>query len=333
MIKKLLIILFVFSLNNSFSQANVCKEALQKDFLDKIKGYKPTDLVPYNVISDSWQQKWGLMDKKSKKKLTEPFMNYPTTFHPNISFFYEDCDVEISSDYHLNVKNLMITEEYDNSPASKIQVLDSVNGYKGFKVDEDGTLLAYSKAYYKSKNHYWNISKPFLYKNEYYAIVPNKDRNSVIINTNGDVKKGSVYKTISYTAYKLKNENLLYVEDLEGNKGFITLSGSKYLYGDLLKSPFYHNELFGYSIQHDGMRNAGRFYVDSISKSGVLDLTKMKWLIKPKKGLKIIDMCYTSKTAIQTDYTSREDANIYFIVLEDKLRYLIDEKGKKYIAK
>jgi hypothetical protein len=43
-------------------------------------------------------------------------------------------------------------------------------------------------------------------------------------------------------------------------------------------------------------------------------------------------MVYTSERDIKTDYTKRQKANIYFIVLEDNFRYLIDEQGNKYIA-
>jgi len=319
--------------NLMFSQSEKCKPILEKDFIAKIKDYQPTDLIPYNVVSDSWEKKWGLMDKKTKKKLTAPLMNYASTFNPNISFFYEDCDVEINNNYKLKVKDLMVlSEEYDSSVDPKIQVLDSVNGYRGFKVDDNGNLTAYSKAYFRDSWHSWNISKPILHNKKYYAIVKNKDGDKIVINTEGEIKKDFVYKSIYYTEYKHLDESLLYVEDVEGNKGFITLSGTKLHYGKLLKKPFYHNEIFGYSIQHDGIRGAGT-YEDSITQSGILDLTTMKWLMKPKKGLKIIDMVYTSENRIKTDYTNRQNANIYFVVLNDKFRYLIDEEGNTYIPK
>jgi len=330
--KTILIILFIFPFNHIISQTEKCKPILKKDFLDKIKDYKPTDLIPYNVVNDNWQEKWGLMDKKTKKRLTKPLMNYASTFNPDISFFYEECDVKINNRYELNAEDLMVTvEEYDDSVDPKIQVLDSINGYRGFKVDDNGNLTAYSKAYFKDNWHSWNISKPIFYEHEYYAIVQNNEGNKIVIDTNGDIKKDFKYKSLKYTDYKQNGESLLYAEDLKGNKGFITLSGNKYYFGKLLKSPFYSNEVFGYSIQHDGIRGAYTYH-DSISKSGILDLTKMEWLIKPKKGLKIIDMVYTSESVIKTDYTNRQNANIYFIVLEDKFRYLIDEKGNKYIS-
>lgn len=330
---KVLLFLLGIVLSNVYSQTHNCKKILQENFIEKIEGYKPTDLIPYNVISDSWEEKWGLMDRKTKKKLTKPLMGYASTFKPNLSFFYQECDVKITSDYKLNVNKLTIEATSYNSEEFEIKVLDSINGYRGFKVDSSGNLIAYSKAYFKENEHMWNISTPFPFERDYYAVVSKGEGNKVIINTKGEILKGIVYKIIRYTDYKINGENLLYVEDHKNNKGFITLSGSKFLYGKLLKSPFYGNEIFGYSIQHDGFTETGSLNRDSISKSGVLDLTKMKWLIKPKKGVKIIDMCYTSEIAVKTDYTNREYANIYFIVLEDKLRYLIDEKGNKYIPK
>lgn len=333
MTKPLFVILISLFTQLSFSQKEECTPILQKDFVDKIQGYDPMNLVPYNVNNDSWEKDWGLMDRKTKKKLTAPLMSHAGTFNANLTFFYNDCDVKITNKLELLVKNLMIySEDYDDSDRAKIKLLDSINGFKGFEVDSLGNLTGYSQAYYKNQNHYWNISTPFLYQNNYYAIVENSDGNSIIINTKGEAILKSIYKAIVHTNYQKNNEDLLYVEDLEGKRGFITLSGSKFLYGELLKYPFNHNDIFGYSIQHDG-NNGNSYSVDAITQSGILDLTKMEWLIKPTKGLKMFDMVYASNKSIKTDAENRKLANIYFIVSGKKMDYLIDEKNNKYIAK
>ena len=328
---RILIILFFAVTLNMYSQAENCTNEIQKDFLDKIKGYNPIDLIPYNVASDDWKKKWGLMDKKTKKKLTKPFMNFASTFNPNISFFYKECDVEINSNYELNVEELTIEmTEGTSSNIPKINVLDSVNGYSGFRVDKEGNLSSYSKLYYRNKDYSWNISKPFFENNQYFAIVKNLNGNKVVIDTLGKINAKFIYKTIKLTQYNHNNEKLLYFEDLKGKRGFGTLSGKKLLYGELLKSPFFTNEVFGYSIQNDGV---GKPH-ESISKSGILDLTTMKWVIKPKKGLKIIDMCYTSDKEIKTDALNRDKVNIYFVILrDDGIQYLIDVNGTKYLPK
>ncbi|WP_299619293.1 hypothetical protein [uncultured Tenacibaculum sp.] len=319
-----LIILLVFFINNIFSQVEKCKSTLQKDFLSKIKTYKPTDLIPYYDIDN---EKWGLMHQKTKKKLTKALMKYPSTFNPDISFSYGKCDVKINKNYELKVTDLRYDDSEEFHSEEDIQVLDSINGYRGFKVNDNGNLIAYSKAYFRSNHHYWNISKPFLFEKEYYTIVRG-EKQDVIINTKGEIKKGFIYKSITYTKYKYQGDSLIYIEDFNGKKAFVTLSGSRMLYGKLLTLPQYHNESFNFSIQHNG-----DVYMDSISKSGVLDLVTMKWLIKPKKKLKIIDIIYTSENDIKTDFSNRKKANIYFIVSNGKSKYLIDEKRNKYIPK
>ena len=291
MAKPTYIIIFYFLAQLSFSQADKCTPILQKDFVAKIQGYNPMDLVPYNVVNDGWEEKWGLMDKKSKKKLTAPLMNYAATFNPDVTFFYEECDVRISNSYQLYVKDLMIySEDYDDSADPKIQLLDSTN-----------------------------------------AVVKNPNGLPIVINTKGESQLEPKYKQLRHTSYQKNKEDLLYVEDVTGNKGFITMSGTKVLYGELLKYPFYSNDIFGYSIQHDGIRGSG-VYRDSITKSGVLDLTKMEWHIKPVQHLKIVDMVYTSNKSITSAPENRHLANIYFVILNRKFQYLVDEKNIRFIA-
>lgn len=324
----LLFMLFILILKNSFSQNDECKSVIKEGFFDKIKNHNPMDLIPYNIMNEdgyTWPPKWGLMDKNTKIKVTEPLMHRAATFNPNLSFIYhcnKGFEVKITSDFELTIRDFFpdIWEYYDNS---NFDILDSINGYRGFKVDDNGKLIAFSKAYFIDKRQK-NISNPFRYNNEYYAIVNSENGNSIIINTEGEAKKGFSYKRISYTDIVFKDEQIFYIVDFQDEKAFITLSGNKYLFGELLNFPVNHNNHFGYSIQQ---------YVNNTNNvvtTGILDLITMEWLITPTMGLNITDICFTSEKDIQTDYRNRDNANIYFIVLEDNLRYLIDIKGEKY---
>ena len=75
------------------------EKIIKEQIVDKIKGYKPTDLVPYSKDG----KKWALMDVKSRKILTDFVLNYSDTFDPE---FYVNIDIngleeemKISSDY------------------------------------------------------------------------------------------------------------------------------------------------------------------------------------------------------------------------------------------
>ena len=54
------------------------EKMMKKQIVDKIKNYKPTDLVPYSKDG----KKWALMDVKSRKILTDFVMRSPSTFNP-----------------------------------------------------------------------------------------------------------------------------------------------------------------------------------------------------------------------------------------------------------
>jgi len=60
------------------------KNIVKTEIVDKIKGYKPTDLVPYSKDG----KKWALMDVKSRKILTD-FVSenkYSFLWFPLVSF-------------------------------------------------------------------------------------------------------------------------------------------------------------------------------------------------------------------------------------------------------
>ena len=127
------------------------EEIVQKYIIDKIKGYKPTDLVPYSKDG----KKWALMDVKSRKILTDFVMRIPSTFNP-----------EFMADINIGKWNygMMINTNYDILPlviACSIPEWFDVKKTDelGFQVDEQGRMTAYNK-------DYEYISKPILYKGE-----------------------------------------------------------------------------------------------------------------------------------------------------------------------
>ena len=62
------------------------EKMMKKQIVDKIKNYKPTDLVPYSKDG----KKWALMDVKSRKILTDFILDEPSTFNPDIYINIDD---------------------------------------------------------------------------------------------------------------------------------------------------------------------------------------------------------------------------------------------------
>ena len=290
------------------------EEIVQKYIIDKIKGYKPTDLVPYSKDG----KKWALMDVKSRKILTDFVLSWPSTFNP-----------EFMADINIGKWNygMVINTNYDILPlviACSIPEWFDVKKTDelGFQVDEQGRMTAYNK-------DYEYISNPILYKGEYYIIIIKKDKTNVLINQKGEEKEGFHFKEILDIYYKDREtgENVFYVEDLEGKRGLVTISGKKKLYGELLQEVY--SGVLGYSAQKDNEN------IKKIKKSGVVDLMTQEWLIKPQEKYKIYDIIYTSSEKLKKyDETDRNKATVYFLATDKSgQHFVLDIKGKPILPK
>ena len=290
------------------------EEIVQKYIVDKIKGYKPTDLVPYSKDG----KKWALMDVKSRKILTDFVMRIPRTFNP-----------EFMADINIGKWNygMMINTNYDILPlviACSIPEWFDVKKTDelGFQVDEQGRMTAYNK-------DYEYISNPILYKGEYYIIIIKKDKTNVLINQKGEEKEGFHFKEILDIYYKDREtgENVFYVEDLEGKRGLVTISGKKKLYGELLQEVY--SGVLGYSAQKDNEN------IKKIKKSGVVDLMTQEWLIKPQEKYKIYDIIYTSSEELKKDdETDRNKVTVYFLATDKSgQHFVLDIKGNPILPR
>ena len=292
------------------------KEIIKEQIVDKIKNYKLTDLVPYSKDG----KKWALMDVKSRKTLTDFVMRSPSTFNPEFI-----ADINIGK----WVYGMMINTNYDILPLVTYCPMPEREWFDvektdelGFQVDEQGRMTAYNK-------DYEYISNPILYKGEYYIIIIKKDKTNVLINQKGEEKEGFHFKEILDIYYKDREtgENVFYVEDLEGKRGLVTISGKKKLYGELLQEVY--SGILGYSAQKDNEN------IKKIKKSGVVDLMTQEWLIKPQEKYKIYDIIYTSSEKLKKyDETDRNKATIYFLATDQSgQRFVLDIKGNPILPK
>ena len=290
------------------------EKMMKKQIVDKIKNYKPTDLVPYSKDG----KKWALMDVKSRKILTDFVLSWPSTFNPefmaDINIGKSNYGIVINTNYDILplVIACSIPEWFDVKETDEL----------GFQVDEQGRMTAYNK-------DYEYISNPILYKGEYYIIIIKKDKTNVLINQKGEEKEGFHFKEILDIYYKDREigENVFYVEDFEGKRGFVTMSGKKKLYGKLLSGIYY--PILGYSLQKDG------FYSNEIKKSGVVDLMTQKWLIKPQEKYKIYDIIYTSSEEIDDrKIENRNKATVYFLATDQSgQHFVLDINGNPILPK
>ena len=290
------------------------KEIVQKYIVDKIKGYKPTDLVPYSKDG----KKWALMDVKSRKILTDFVMRIPSTFNPefmaDINIGKSNYGMVINTNYNILplVIACSIPEWFDVKKTDEI----------GFQVDEQGRITTYNK-------DYEYISDPILYKGEYYIIIIKKDKTNVLINQKGVEQEGFHFRVMEDTYYKDREtgENVFYVEGFDGKKGLVTISGKKKLYGELLQEVY--SGVLGYSVQKDNEN------IKKIKKSGVVDITTQEWLIKLQEKYKIYAIIYTSSEKLKKyDETDRNKATVYFLATDKSgQHFVLDIKGNPILPK
>ena len=299
------------------------KNIVKTEIVDKIKGYKPTDLVPYSKDG----KKWALMDVKSRKILTDFVMRSPSTFNPDISAelygeYSEESDI-IYSDYRLESEVGLIYPVAVAQTAGTDNLPFQVKEKRKIKVDE---------------TKYKYILEPILYKEEYYTIATKKDNSDVLINERGEELKGFHFRVIkdSYLCKdKNPNEKIFYVEGFDGKKGFVTISGKKKLYGKLMNEPRSyvigegHQSAFGYSLQKDNDD------IRKIKKSGIVDTSTQKWLIKPQEKYKIYSILYTSSEKLKKyDETDRNKATVYFWATDQSgQHFVLDIKGNPILPK
>ena len=320
----LTLMLGIGALGFAQSSREKTKEIIKEQIVDKIKGYKLTDLVPYSKDG----KKWTLMDVKSRKILTDFVLNEPSTFN---------SELNVNINVGERKEEMTIYANYDISPllavcyVSKRGVLDVKEMDKlGFQVDEQGRMTACNK-------DYKYISNPILYKGVYYAIVTYEKyersyfgRVKALINQKGKERKGFRFREMDDTYYKDKEsgENVFYVEDFDGKKGLVTISGKKKLYGELMNDGWYGGRL-GYSVQKDGEN------IKKIKKSGVVDLVTQKWLIKPQEKYKIYRILYTSSEELKKDdVTNRNKATVYFLATDKSgQHFVLDIKGNPILPR
>ena len=296
--------------------AQSVEEVVKEQIVNKIKGYKLTDLVPYSKDG----KKWALMDVKSRKILTDFVLNRSTTFdsklYININIGERQKELRIYSDYTFSI----MVEVMNRSLGTREEPIKTDT--PGFQMDEYGKIISYHA-------DYEYISNPILYKGDYYIVAYKKDNSEVLINERGEEKKEFRFKKILSIGYKDKEsgEDVFYVKDFEGKRGFVTMSGKKKLYGKLLSGIYY--PILGYGLQKDG------FYLNEIKKSGVVDITTQEWLIKPQEKYKIYRILYTSSEEIDDrKIENRNKATVYFLATDQSgQHFVLDIKGNPILPK
>ncbi|MEO7977131.1 hypothetical protein [Flavobacterium sp.] len=203
----------------------------------------------------------------------------------------------------------------------------------------------YSRGFYVVNNKIFSYSGiytycPYLfkYKNRNFAIAL-KDGKKAVINEDGETGSNLGFDYLALEMVNLGNDIIWFkYKNSAGEEGFINMDGEKKLVNDIISGSnsstqgnfsFIDTErslrinYYGYSVE----------YNDELS--GVLDMLKMQWVIRPQKKLEIIAINYTTQKMQGDEVTveNRAGLKFYFNVRDQKKQteYYIDDKLKTYM--
>ncbi len=284
---------------------------LTKEFagVDKTK---LTQLVPFKQ-----NDVWGFMYADTKKVAVKPCFTFINFFTPNFIGFCYQWEVEIYADpFSIDVHEQRVyCNEACVASIEKVFVISSKTDFKGFSVDDGGSLESYADIYYIDENRR-DISAPFEYKYEYFAIVLRND-SCGIIDMFGEPLKGFDfnYKRIALNGFASSiSKAWFYVESFAGDRYFVSTNGEKRFENNTLQIPMFSNIPFGLSVVND----------DAVS--GVFDLKRMDWFIAPQSNYHIDVVYYSAPNEVDfLDPLTREQVDLYFLVRNKNREFFVDK--------
>jgi hypothetical protein len=304
--------------------------SLEKDFsvLKKLSLY---DLVPYTKDG-----KWGYLNKNNLKPITK------AQFHK--VFFAGDClKIEFTEKNYLTVddrgKISIYRPERSQAfppppPASLIYghpKVDTTTGFKGFRVNDRGRITHVSSIYDETE---WvsidaaggpdpeiEIKGPLKIKGNWYAVVQLDGRWGVIDESGKSLNTVSFQyeELIPVDAYQ-GEEAWFYFQDANQKRGFVSSDGAVRLYGEFDSYPF------------TSLNKMQLARVKKGNKNGVIDLTTIEWLIRPRaENIISINNMYRG-SCNKPPVNDRSNVTTFYFLLQDSQNryYYIDQQEVAY---
>lgn len=298
-----------------WAQNESCEEKVKTLLIDKIKDYPSNQLIPYYSEND---EKWGYFDRKSKIKITEPIMRDANFFHPHINLYYsletnghengctgkimgskEHYRIESISESDYQIYELMMQPESIVKKTFKDKVNNTING---FEVDANGKLTTFNPKFYNEEKDQPNIFDLFQFKNNHYAIVSIKDCNETfyqVINQKGETFSGfEKFKNYPHRKQSYTHENDLWF--------LIETSENQFIFRSLFEGKQFPDIFDNTDNWENFAQTIGYAIMSTNNKKGILDLTTMKWKVKPTANNDFWYLNYSSLEPLAINYDKDE---------------------------
>lgn len=333
---RMLSILLLTTVSFSFAQrlAN-CSDDVQNEFIDSIQGFQPTELIPYY---DPKLQKWGIIHKTNKNILVEPVFKKMQVFKPNMTahlYGYRSCKLNIK---YSNGEYAVFTpiNEPIRPPRPVFPVYKTsriVKDIEGFEVSEAGEITGANEMFVNiistaSSKCHLKIQQVFELQGTYYGVVRLEEDSFSIYSDKGVIVEGFE----DLTEWPLIGGSY---EDSKDLWVLVKGGAGKYVFKSLIKQKVVKvnsdevncwdcvgRDFFGYQI------------LKVNGETGLFDLFKMKWKIKPSENNKFSSIFYTSSVKIVKPESlkqlkqNRKLAGIYLLTSE---KVVVDLKGNSIL--
>lgn len=304
--------------------------AFEKQF-EKVKGIPLTDLVPYQQNA-----KWGYLQKHTRKIIV------PANFQ-QVSFagnclkikINETLNLGIDSNGKLIVKSDSPTNRFDDELevyeiSSDVIEIDSTPTFKGFALDEEGSINRVSSLIDQEDGYPIVLPMaPIKIDGGNYTVARKKGKYGLLSQDGSSHPKvGFMYKNLEWV-YCYKGEGMwFFFQDGKNKFGYIHSSGEQRFYGEI-------DSLLSNQINYN-LLNFNYAGVCKGKNCGIIDLSKMEWVIKPLPSVEFLNIAFT----IKEDYCDlnrgipidRSKIVDFYFLAKDKNGqiFYLDKEGIKY---
>lgn len=304
--KNIVVMFFAFALSAyGQSEVKIYRDSIKQVIKNDFSSIEPKDLrylVPFKQDKHSY-----LVNSKTQERVTQE--NYDT-----ISFF--NVSIRGIIDENLYFEYNGITKEldfYDEDKVNRKKVAPQALSMNGIDIGVNGELISYS-------NQYTQVDSTFLYQLKYYAVVK-KDNKYGIIDRLGTPLNGFDFNYDKITLIDNLYGRQLFLVENAGKQSFKYINGNEFVPKGMLEDVVVKTSHSDFFVNEDYItRYYGYAIVSNGEKSGVLNLLKNRWFIKPQDKFDIIRIEYASDSVLRNTYDLNNRAKLTFY-------YLVQRRG------
>ncbi len=300
---------------------------------ERIKGLPLTALVPYQE-----NELWGYLQQSSREILVKAEFEKVSFAGNCLEIKQKSATYSIGPDAKILLEHNNKSTQYRERQFFQVVnpptlLVDSSDGFKGFKVNEKGYISVVSKDVDQNNGKpIVSPIKPINIEGKMYAIVRKQGKYGLLDQDGATHPKiGFHYKILSYTTAFKGTEKCFLTKNESDQWGFVLSTGETRFQSefDTLLRPEEYFKFF----------NLNLLIVKKGNTQGVIDIPTMTWALKPTENIEILDLGFTHKdnycnTSVSSDIDQSKILDFYFWVKSiNGQSYYIGKDQVSYLPK